>query len=448
MKFTSIIDLILTPLFLILIFMGLIVMKKRFIKDETDKYFIMKGFLLKIIGGFTAGFIYIFYYNGGDTTYYFDAIKSLTHYLYSNPFDIVHIFASPKLLRTENFEILKLVNQNAYLGDVPTFTVVKICTFFNFFCFDSFFAIITLCALFSFYCSWKFYIALGELYPDLKKKFGFAIFYMPSAIFWGSGIFKDTFTLGAIFLLIYSFIYIFILRKFKLTYLLSLIISLYLLKNIRSFFLITILPFLVFWVFQHNYNRIKNFGLKIVLAPIFILILTGFVVVGTQLLNNYFVELDAEKFQDKLIGFQGWHTTLKGSAYNLGEMEYTTLGYLKKFPAAVNVTFFRPYITEVNKPIIFLSFLQGLFFTIFTIYIIFRYNFVRFFAQLSKSYDAIALLGFSLFFGFITGLTSYNFGALDRYKIPCLSTYIISLLIVEYRMKINRSPIIKEKETF
>lgn len=448
MKFTSIIDLILTPLFLILILMGLIVMKKRFIKDEIDKYFIMKGFLLKIIGGFSAGFIYIFYYNGGDTTYYYDAVKSLTRYIYTYPFDIVHIFTSPKLLRNENFEILKLINQNAYLGDIPTYTVVKICTFFNFFCFDSFFALITVCALFSFYCSWKLYIALGELYPDLKKKFGFAIFYMPSAIFWGSGIFKDTFTLGAIFLLIYSFIYLFILRKFKITYLIALIISLYLLKNIRSFFLITILPFLVYWGFQHSYNRIKNFGLKIVLAPVFILILIGFVAIGTQLLNNYFVELDAEKFQDKLIGFQGWHTSLKGSSYNLGEMEYTTLGYLKKFPAAVNVTFFRPYITEVNKPIIFLSFLQGLFFTIFTIFIIFRYNFVRFFAQLLKSYDAIALLGFSLFFGFITGITSYNFGALDRYKIPCLSTYIISLLIVEYRMKNNRSPQLNEKDIF
>ena len=448
MKFLSLIDFILTPLFLILIFLVLIIIKNRFIHNEIDKYFIVKGFLLKIIGGFTAGFIYIFYYNGGDTTYYFDAIKKLTNYLYSNPFEFVNIFYSSKLLRNENYEILKLINQNAYLGDIPTYTIVKICTFFNLFCFDSFFALIIFCALFSFYCSWKFYIAMGELYPDLKKKIGFAIFYMPSAIFWGSGIFKDTFTLGAIFLLIYSFVYIFILRKFKITYFIALIISLYLLKNIRSFFLITILPFLVYWVFQHNYNRIKNFGLKIVLAPIFIVILTAFVVVGTQLLNNYFVELDAEKFQDKLIGFQGWHTTLKGSAYSLGEMEYTTLGYLKKFPAAVNVTFFRPYITEVNKPIIFLSFLQGLFFTFFTIYIIFRYNFIRFFAQLSKSYDAIALLGFSLFFGFITGLTSYNFGALDRYKIPCLSTYIISLMIVEYRMKINRSPQIKEKDIF
>jgi len=92
-----------------------------------------------------------------------------------------------------------------------------------------------------------------------------------------------------------------------------------------------------------------------------------------------------------------------------------------------------------------LSFLQGLFFTFFTLYIIFRYNFVRFFGQLFKSYDAIALLGFSLFFGFITGLTSYNFGALDRYKIPCLSTYIIALLIVEYRMKINRNSLLKTK---
>lgn len=448
MKFLSLIDIILTPLYLVFAFLILIVIKKRFIQDETDKYFIIKAFYLKIIGGFAAGFLYIFYYNGGDTTFYFEATKLVSNYLSNNPFDFFYIFFSSNLKNSDNFEVLKLISQNAYLKDTSTYTVIKLCSFFNLFSFNSFFAIIISCATFSYICSWSFYKAISSLYPELKKRFGYAIFFMPSAIFWGSGIFKDTFTLGAIFLLLYSFIYLFIIRKYSFLLFFSFLFSLYLLKNIRSFFLITILPFLVFWVFQHNFIRIKNIGLKIVIAPIFIVILVGFIVLGTQLLNEYFVELNAEKFQDKLIGFQSWHTTLKGSAYSLGKMDYTIIGYLKKFPAAVNVTFFRPYITEVNKPTIFLSFLQALFFLFFTIFIVFRYNFIRFVGQLLKSYDAIALLGFSLFFAFITGLTSYNFGALDRYKIPCLSTYIISLLIIEYRMKVNRNIQPKEKETF
>jgi hypothetical protein len=448
MKYLSLIDIILTPLYLLFAFLILIVIKKRFIQDEIDKYFIIKAFYLKIIGGFAAGLLYIFYYNGGDTTFYFEATKLVSNYLSSNPFDFFYIFFSSNLKNTDNFDILKIISQNPYLKETSTYTVIKLCSFFNLFCFNSFFAIIISCATFSYICSWSFYKAISSLYPELKKKFGYAIFFMPSAIFWGSGIFKDTFTLGAIFLLLYSFIYLFIIRKVSFLALVSFLFSLYLLKSIRSFFLITILPFLVFWFFQHNFNRIKNIGLKIVIAPIFIVILVGFVVVGTQLLNEYFVELDAEKFQDKLMGFQSWHTTLKGSAYSLGKMDYTLTGYLKKFPAAVNVTFFRPYITEVNKPTIFLSFLQALFFIFFTIFIIFRYNFIRFLGQLLKSYDAIALLGFSLFFAFITGLTSYNFGALDRYKIPCLSTYIISLIIIEYRMKVNRNILPKEKETF
>jgi len=448
MKYLSLIDIILTPLYLLFAFLILIVIKKRFIHDEIDKYFIIKAFYLKIIGGFAAGLLYIFYYNGGDTTFYFEATKLVSNYLSSNPFDFFYIFFSSNLKNTDNFDILKIISQNPYLKETSTYTVIKLCSFFNLFCFNSFFAIIISCATFSYICSWSFYKAIGSLYPELKKKFGYAIFFMPSAIFWGSGIFKDTFTLGAIFLLLSSFIYLFIIRKVSFLVLISFLFSLYLIKNIRSFFLITILPFLVFWVFQHNFNRIKNIGLKIVIAPIFFVILVGFVVIGTQLLNEYFVELDAEKFQDKLMGFQSWHTTLKGSAYSLGKMDYTLTGYLKKFPAAVNVTFFRPYITEVNKPTIFLSFLQALFFIFFTIFIVFRYNFIRFIGQLLKSYDAIALLGFSLFFAFITGLTSYNFGALDRYKIPCLSTYIISLLIIEYRMKVNRNILPKEKETF
>jgi hypothetical protein len=49
-------------------------------------------------------------------------------------------------------------------------------------------------------------------------------------------------------------------------------------------------------------------------------------------------------------------------------------------------------------------------------------------------------MGFSLFYAFVVGFTSYNFGALDRYKIPCLSTYIISLLLTleSYKSTYNR----------
>jgi hypothetical protein len=41
-------------------------------------------------------------------------------------------------------------------------------------------------------------------------------------------------------------------------------------------------------------------------------------------------------------------------------------------------------------------------------------------------------LSFSLLYGFVAGFTSYNFGALDRYKIPALPFFMITLILVNF----------------
>ena len=46
-------------------------------------------------------------------------------------------------------------------------------------------------------------------------------------------------------------------------------------------------------------------------------------------------------------------------------------------------------------------------------------------------------LSFSLLYGFVAGFTSYNFGALDRYKIPALPMYMITLVLVNYYREKN-----------
>jgi hypothetical protein len=161
--------------------------------------------------------------------------------------------------------------------------------------------------------------------------------------------------------------------------------------------------------------------------------------VAFQILNQYMLEVNVDKIESSLQGFQSWHTTLGGSAYSLGDFDFTISGYIQKIPASINVTFFRPYIWEVNKPIIFLTFLQSFYFIFFTLYVLIKVNVFKFFKLFFISLDVFTLLGFSLFFAYVAGISSYNFGALDRYKIPCLSTYVIALLIILYKSKLPES---------
>lgn len=126
----------------------------------------------------------------------------------------------------------------------------------------------------------------------------------------------------------------------------------------------------------------------------------------------------------------------EGSTYDLGEFDPSIGGMLSKFPQAVVVTLFRPFPWEARKVIIALSALEALVFLYFTLKAIFTKG--RQFKTIFKDPNITFFLIFSLIFAFAVGISSYNFGALSRYKIPCLPFYAAFLMIVLYKNDINK----------
>lgn len=399
-----------------------------YLENVEDKKIFTLGFILKIIGATSAVMIYLFYYGGGDTVEYFNSGKYLLEYVSENIDQLPTVIFSTDLRDFNEMSFNQFGVRSSYWLSKPTYIISKISLIFNFFTLNSFYLTSILCSYFSFFSSWKLYKFILK-YSELNRiHVGYAIFLMPSVVFWGSGLFKDTFTLSGLYLLIVGFVQIFGYNKLKLSNLLYLFIGIYLLYSIRSFFLMAVLPFLIIWVLSLKFYSIPSLTTKFILTPIFIgfIGLSSFFLLKTM--SQTFLELSFENLVDKSNGFQGWHTTLKGSAYSLGDIDYSSSGLIGKIPASLNVTFFRPYLWEADKPIILLSAMQSLFFLLATIYVILKMRIIYFFTSFFKAPQAIALMGFSLFYGMIVGFTSYNFGALDRYKIPCLSTYILALI--------------------
>jgi len=401
-----------------------------YIEHLEDKYVFFLGFSLKIIGATSAVLIYHLYYGGGDTTDYFDSGKYLLEYVSENIGQIPEVLFSSDLKNYQDIAFIQFGKRVNYWYSKPTYTITKIALLFNFITLNSFYLTSILCSYFSFFSSWKLYRFILNHTALNRTHVGYAIFLMPSVIFWGSGLFKDTFTLAGLYLLIIGFVQFFGYNKVKLYNILYIIIGVYLLYSIRSFFLMASLPFLIIWVLSIKFYAIPSFTVKFLLRPIFICLicLSGFMMLKT--IGQTFQELSFEKLVDKSKGFQSWHAALQGSAYSLGDIDYTAGALVSKIPASLAVTFFRPFLWEANKPIILLSALQSLFFLLTTIYLILKMRVIYFFISFFKSPQAIALMGFSLFYGMVVGFTSYNFGALDRYKIPSLSTYMLALLFV------------------
>src|SRR5688500_17569780 len=113
----------------------------------------------------------------------------------------------------------------------------------------------------------------------------------------------------------------------------------------------------------------------------------------------------------------------EGSSYDLGEFDPSIFGMLVKFPQAVVVTFFRPFPWEARKIIVMLSALEALAFAYFTFRAFQKRGVAKTLGLITKDPNLLFCLIFSIIFGFAVGISSYNFGALSRYKIPALPFY-------------------------
>ncbi len=119
-----------------------------------------------------------------------------------------------------------------------------------------------------------------------------------------------------------------------------------------------------------------------------------------------------------------------GSVYTLGDFDYSPAGMLRKTPLAINVTLFRPYLWEVNNPVMLLSALESLALLLFTLYVFYKRGIGATFKAVVANPFLLFCFVFSLSFAFAIGIATYNFGSLVRYKIPLLPFYVAALLVL------------------
>jgi hypothetical protein len=281
---------------------------------------------------------------------------------------------------------------------------------------------------------WKLYELFCRLYPNLIKQFSYAILFFPSVIFWSSGLMKDTLTMAAIGWIVYSFYYFAIQRKFKLKYIIVIIISSIIIINIKAYIFAALVPGLFVWFFFGRLKSIKSTVLKFLIAPaLAIIVVAGFSLVLSQMSSTMGEYGSVETALQKAQMTQQDLTRSEqygDNYYDIGKFEATPVGVLSKAPIATISGIFRPFIWEATNPFILMAALESLFLIGFLIYALFKTGLVRFFRNVFSDPILIFSFSFVLIFGFGVGLATANFGALVRYKIPLLPLFTAGLFIL------------------
>jgi hypothetical protein len=225
-------------------------------------------------------------------------------------------------------------------------------------------------------------------------------------------------------------------RRSPVKCLVILIAAGYVLTSIRSYLLLSFALSMSFWLFnmlisrlftRRIIHRLLNAGFVLFIAGLSWVIVShidsaemtaifdiGKILEQSALTGNYIQRVSQEN----------------GSAYFIGEIEPSIAGFARLAPAAINVTFFRPYLWEANKPLLLIAGLESLLFVIATVYLLIKVSPLRIIRTVLADPFILSGVCFCLVFAVFVGISSMNFGALGRYKIPALPLYMISILLI------------------
>lgn len=426
-------DLVVTPIWLIIIYVLAYVIRP-YVTDQVNRKYFFPALTIKIIGALAVGFIYQFYYDGGDTFYYHTHGSRHIWDAFADDLAIgIDLLFSDGSHVSGTYQYSTKIE---YYNDPQSFFIVRIAAFLDLFTYSSYSATAVLFSVISFIGAWLMFITFYRIAPELHRWEAISCLFIPSVVIWGSGILKDTITLSALGVALYCLFKLAIERKVFLFYLLGLVLSVWIIFSIKKYILLCFAPVMMIWVFTQIFSGIKSLVFKILFVPIAIvpvLFLSYFIVskIGEND-QRYSVTKLARTAQITAYDIRyGWGArTGEGSGYTLGELDGTWQSMARLAPAAIVVSLFRPFLWEIRNPLMALSALESLTFLILTLYVFYKSG-SRILFYLQKP-EVILCLGFAVVFAFAVGVSTFNFGSLSRYKIPLLPFYAMGLGFIYY----------------
>ena len=428
-------EFLLLPFYLIIpIFMAII------IPSDKDRRLFSWGLFAKVAGvmGFTG--VYLLYYGGGDTTAYFQVASALNKLILQNPSQGLEA-----LFSGYSSEIYSYFNSNTgfpyrYICAAnSTYLVSKFVTIFSFAGLNSYMLTSILLACLFFLPAWDFHKTISTFYSTPSRILSVCTLFVPSVLFWGGGISKDSITYASLLLLISCTYWVFLKKRLIVWRIFSIVVFATLITVIKPYIILVFLSSALLWIFYDQITKLSNPILRVIILPtlgiFLIVILSALFGTFSAVLGDYSSEKIIEKAivsqQDLKRDYYG------GNNFDIGTIEPNTVGVLSKFPIATFWGFYGPTVLNVNSAIMLFSAIETTILLFLTISILTFKNPLTTLKYLRSSAFLTFCLVFCVAFAFGIGLSTPNFGALVRFRIPLLPLFSLLLTTIFFRLKID-----------
>lgn len=436
--FFSLVDLAIFPAcFLILYF--IIRAKARKQKDARIKRLYFRAFYFKLICVFAFVMLTEFYFKGGDTALYYQATQDLRAAIKDDPNNLQVVLETSKL--TYKSPLFDYFYYDGYTGDLTynymmaqeNFAPPKLALIPSYIFGNSYLCISMIFGFFALGGVIRLFKTFYHYYPTAYREIALACLFLPSVSYWSSGLLKDPITFGCIGYITYGLLNIFT-KKTKILISLAIIIgSGFLLFTIKPYILLVLVMAVLIWQFAEFNKQIENKTLRGIFAGMTFMASIGVALLILQYLTS---GANAQQYQlDKIAGNAEYQREMFSaiSQSSGGSDSYFTINTSNPFLmvfGGVTATFYRPFLWEINSPIALLSASESFVFLALTLLFIFRRGIKKFFKVPFSDPRILMCFVFAFVFAVAVGISSANFGALSRYKIPCMPFYLVMILLM------------------
>ncbi len=416
-------------------------LRRRRNKELPYYSYYTPAFLFKLFFVLANCIFYISVYGaGGDSIGYWDGAIKLNHLFWKDPIAYFEEIWRNDTMRSiyKNFDYTTGYPDNAIYKEAPSFFISKIASFFSFFTFKGYLLMSLIFAFLTTTATWR----LLELLRDYKLHsdwhLALALFFIPSLSFWCGGISKDTVMWISVCYFLYNLYIILSLEK-KSSWLnwLGILICLYVMLQVRTFMIITVLAPLFF---AYNVRIGKKYGSKSFESRF---LKITFSLIGLGLIIVFFQSSLADEFlKEASVINQDMSTnkTYGTNRYSLGVIDYTPLGMFLAFPSSILAGIYRPYIWESLSVSLILNGIESIVLMYFTFKFFIHRNILERIQRIRKNEFLIYALFFSLILAYFSGFTSILFGVLVRFKAPVLP-FIVLILTAHYKAETDKSSV-------
>lgn len=425
-------DYFLLPLYILIATIIIRLLKVKLNPDKSTYQIYYIAFFLKLGGALLFALIIQYYYGYGDSLTYFMQGKNLHDNVVVDISNIKYFFCSLEDYKTINNTINDTLISIPY--DASSLMIVRITAFFAFLSFNTYLTTTVFFTLLSFIGMWALYLTFITIIPHLKKQFAWGVLYLPGVIFWSSGIMKDSVSIAALGLLFYCFYGYFIFKRRKLIYLFAILISAYLIFIVKYYIIVTFAISFVMVGFLYMLFKVTPLLKRVIiffilLSIILILIFTDNFL--TDSISKFSVNMISDNIEKMQRSYLNNSEAGEGN-FSIGTILPTAEGILSKVPVAIGTVLYRPFLWESKSLVMLFSGLENLILLLLSVYVILKAGIFNFFMIIAKIPLIQFCFLFTIIFATIVGLTTFNFGTMLRYKVPCMPFYTGFLILINY----------------